>query len=240
MAIQTRTIEYPHHNVTLEGFLAVDTATSQARPAVLVAHAWGGRDAFAEQKARDLARLGYAGFALDMYGEGIQGSSKEENSALMAPLLEDRPLLQARLQAAVDTVSALDEVDAGRIAAIGYCFGGLCVLDLARTGADIRAVASFHGLFSAPANTAGRKISARVLVLHGYDDPMAEPEAMLGLANELTEAGADWQVHAYGGAMHAFTNPDAADPDFGTVYSELADRRSWRSMQDFLADSFAS
>lgn len=238
MAVETRTVEYKHRDTLLEGVMAVDSASSTPRPVVLVSHAWGGRDEFAIQKARDLARLGYVGFALDLYGQGKLGSSKEENSALMAPLLEDRLLLQARMESAIDAAASQPESDAKKIAAIGYCFGGLCVLDLARSGAKVVGVVSFHGLFTPPGNTAGRKIKSRVLVLHGYDDPMAQPDAMVALASELTEAEADWQIHAYGGAMHAFTNPGAADPDFGTVYSETADKRSWRAMVDFLAECF--
>ncbi|MEM7256210.1 MAG: dienelactone hydrolase family protein [Pseudomonadota bacterium] len=239
MAVVTREVEYTHRDNQFEGVVAVDNASETKRPVVLVSHAWGGRDDFAVQKAKDLAKLGYLGFALDLYGKGVRGTSKEENRALMSPLLEDRTLLQARMQSAVDTACAQPEADATKVAAIGYCFGGLCVLDLARAGADVSAVVSFHGLFSAPGNTVGRKIKSRVLVLHGYDDPMAEPDSMVALAAELTEAQADWQVHAYGNTLHAFTNPEANDPDFGTVYSAQADKRSWRSMTDFLADSFA-
>ena len=238
MAVETRTVEYKHRDTLLEGVVAVDSASSQPRPVVLVSHAWGGRDEFAIQKARDLARLGYVGFALDLYGQGKLGTSKEENSALMAPLLEDRLLLQARMESAIQAAASQPESDAKKVAAIGYCFGGLCVLDLARTGAGVVGVVSFHGLFTPPGNTAGRKIKSRVLVVDGYDDPMAQPDAMVALASELTEAEADWQIHAYGGATHAFTNPAAADPDFGTVYSESADKRSWRAMTDFLNECF--
>ena len=239
MAVETRTVEYKHRDTILEGVVAVDNASNQPRPVVLVSHAWGGRDEFAVQKARDLARLGYVGFALDLYGKGKLGNNKEENSALMTPLLDDRLLLQARMESAVEAACSQPEADQKKIAAIGYCFGGLCVLDLARTGASVAGVVSFHGLFHAPGNTVGRKIKSRVLVLHGYDDPMAQPDAMVALASELTEAEADWQIHAYGGAMHAFTNPNAADPDFGTVYHELADKRSWRSMVDFISECFS-
>ena len=238
MAVVTREVEYQHRDVVFEGTLAVDNATAIKRPVVLVSHAWGGRDDFAIQKARELAKLGYVGFALDLYGKGVLGRDKDENRALMAPLLEDRLLLQARMDTAVEVASAQPEADASKVGAIGYCFGGLCVLDLARTGSKVAAVVSFHGLFTPPNNTAGRKINSRVLVLHGYDDPMAAPDTMLALATELTEAQADWQIHAYGSTVHAFTNPAATDPDFGTVYSADADKRSWRSMTDFLKDSF--
>ncbi len=238
MAVVTREVEYTHRDVVFEGIVAVDSGTQKQRPVVLVAHAWGGRDDFAVQKARQLAKMGYVGFALDLYGKGVSGTSKEENSALMAPLLEDRLLLQARMEKALEVAAQQPESDAKKLAAIGYCFGGLCVLDLARTGSNVNAVVSFHGLFTPPNNTHGRKIKSRVLVLHGYDDPMATPESMVALAAELGEAEADWQIHAYGQTMHAFSNPAAADPESGTVYSAEADQRSWRSMSDFLKDSF--
>lgn len=239
MAVVTRDVEYTHRDQVFEGVVAVDNASETQRPVVLVSHAWGGRDDFAVQKAKDLAKMGYVGFALDLYGKGVLGKSKEENRALMTPLLEDRTLLQARMQTAVDTASAQPEADKTKVAAIGYCFGGLCVLDLARTGAAVNGVVSYHGLFSSPGNTVGRKISAKILVLHGYDDPMATPDAMVELASELTGAQADWQIHAYGSTLHAFSNPAADDPEFGTVYSADADKRSWRSMTEFLADIFA-
>lgn len=236
MNIQTRAIEYSHNGVLLEGLLAFDADVKTPRPAVMVSHAWVGRDAFAVNKAVALAELGYVGFALDMYGKGVIGSGPEENAKLMAPFMEDRVLLQGRQLAALEAVRRQPEVDAGRVAAMGFCFGGLCVLDLARTGADVRGVASFHGLLSAPGNTEGNTIQAKVLVMHGYDDPMATPGQMLALADELTRAGADWQIHAYGHTVHAFTNPQANDPGFGTVYKEIADRRSWQSLLNFLAE----
>lgn len=222
----------------LEGFVAWDETSHDDRPGVLVSHAWGGRTEFEENKAIALAELGYVGFALDLYGKGIRGSSKEENQALMQPLLDDRALLQERMQLAVDVVQKQKFVDRKRVAAMGYCFGGLCVLDLARSGADICGVASFHGLFAKPGNTDANNIAARVLVMHGWDDPMATPDQVLQLADELSTQGADWQIHAYGNTMHAFTNPTANDPDFGTVYSESAERRSWQNLQLFLAEIF--
>lgn len=236
MGIQTRTIDYSHNGVLLEGVLAWDDATAGPRPAVIVSHAWAGRDAFAVNKARALAELGYAGFALDMYGKGIVGAGPAENAKLMGPFMDDRELLQGRQLAALDAVRQQPEVDAGRVAAMGFCFGGLCVLDLARSGADLRGVVSFHGLLTPPGNTEGKRIQAKVLVLHGYDDPMAPPEQVLELASELTLGGADWQIHAYGNTVHAFTNPQANDPGFGTVYKQDADRRSWQALRNFLAE----
>jgi len=234
--LREETVEYRLDGRIYEGFLAWDDAHAGPHPGVLVAHAWGGRSAFEDDKARWLAERGYAAFSLDLYGQGVRGTTKEENAALMTPLLEDRPQLQARLGAALATLQDQDAVDRARCAAIGFCFGGLCALDLARCGAQVLGVVSVHGLFMPAANTAGQKIAAKVLCLHGYDDPMATPEALLGLAREMSEAGADWQVHAYGGTVHAFTNPEAQDPDFGTVYSPTASRRAHSAMESFLAE----
>jgi len=238
MTIQTRTIDYQDGDVDLQGYLAWDDAVEAKRPGVMIAHAWAGRSDLENGKAEALAKLGYVGFALDNFGRGILGTNTEENSALIQPFLDDRAMLQGRLQIALEVLKGLDEVDASRVAAIGFCFGGLCVLDLARTGTDIRGVVSFHGLFGSPGNTAGNKIKAKVLALHGWDDPMAPPDQVVSLAEELSSMGADWQVHGYGNTMHAFTNPQANDPDFGTVYSPDADRRSWNAMQDFLSEIF--
>ncbi len=238
MTIKTSAVDYSRDGTTFEGYLAYDDASAQPRPVVLIAHAWAGAGDFEQARARDLAELGYAGFSLDLYGKGARGSNNEENAALMQPLLDDRALLQKRMKLAVEVAAAQDGVDASRVAAIGYCFGGLCVLDLARVGADLRGVVSFHGLFFPPDNTAGNRITARVLALHGWNDPMAPPEMVVALAAELTEAGADWQIHGYGQTLHAFTNPAANDPDFGTVYHPTADRRSWQSMVNFLEEVF--
>ncbi len=240
MSIVTTTVNYLDGDTLLEGFIAYDDAIAGRRPAVLVNHAWGGRDRFVEEKAKKLAELGYVGFALDMYGKGVLGSGPEENAKLMQPFIDDREMLQNRIRAAVANVRLLPWVEDRQIAAIGFCFGGLCVLDLARTGIDIKGVVSFHGLLGAPGNTAGNKIKAKVLVLHGHDDPLAPIEQVVALQKELTEAGADWQLHSYGNTMHAFTNPLANDPDFGTVYQADADRRSWISMKSFLAEIFSA
>jgi len=239
MSIQTRLVEYHDEESVLEGMLVWDDAVSGPRPGVLVSHAWSGRSDYEEGKARRLAELGYVAFALDLYGKGVRGSSVEENSALMQPFLDDRAMLQRRLLLAVDTLRQQDEVDAAKVAAVGFCFGGLCVLDIARFGAALAGVVSFHGLLGAPGNATDRPINAKILVLHGWDDPMAPPEAVLELTRELSERQADWQLHAYGNTMHAFTNPDANDRALGTVYNAVAERRSWKAMQDFLAELFA-
>lgn len=238
MSVVGNTVGYLDEGELLEGFFAYDDAIEGPRPVVLIHHAWVGRDEFVADKARKLAELGYLAFATDMYGKGILGSSPEENARLMQPFMENRAKLQQRLHAALKAVKLMPWADNNRIAAIGFCFGGLCALDLARTGADIRGVVSFHGLLGAPDNIPDPKIKAKVLVLHGHDDPMGSPEQVLELQTELTKAGADWQVHVYGHTMHAFTNPVANNPNFGTVYQPVADRRSWQAMQNFLTEIF--
>ncbi len=238
MALRERAIEYSIGDASHEGLLVWDDSATARSPGVLVSHAWAGRSQFEDDKARWLAQRGYAGFALDLYGKGIRGSSTEENAALMAPFMEDRGRLLRHVSAALETMRSQDEVDASRCAGIGFCFGGLCMLDLARSGADVSGVVSVHGLLTPPANAGTTPISASVLCLHGYDDPMAPPDSMIDLANEFTAAGADWQLHAYGGTMHAFTNPAANDPDFGTVYSARADARAHAAIEQFLAECF--
>lgn len=234
----TRAVEYHLDDDTFDGLLAFDADAATPRPGILVAHAWGGRSDFENGKASRLAELGYVALAIDVYGKGRRGGSIEENAALMQPLLDNRPVLQQRVLASLDALKAQDEVDATATAAIGFCFGGLCVLDLARIGAELAGVVSFHGLLAPPGNTDGNTVKSRVLVLHGWDDPMATPEALDAVATELTGMGADWQVHAYGNTVHAFTNPAAQAPERGTVYDETADRRSWVAMQNFLAELF--
>ena len=238
MTIVTRPIEYEHDGVVLESVFAFDDATQGERPAVLVSHAWAGRSDFEVEKAKKMAEWGYAGFALDLYGKGVLGSSAEENQALMMPFIADRKLLLSRLMASVDIATAQPEADAANVAAIGFCFGGLCVLDIARSGAELNGVVSLHGLLGGPGETA-EKIKTKTLVLHGWDDPMAPPADVETFAKEFTEAGADWQFHAFGGTMHAFTNPEANDPTMGTVYSQSADDRARRLVKDFLGEVFA-
>jgi dienelactone hydrolase len=239
VAIFENKVAYTDDDTVLEAFFAFDDSITERRPAVLIGHTWVGRNEFVAEKARALAKLGYVGFALDMYGKGVIGSSSEENANLMQPFMDDRSLLQKRMKVAFATVKKLPWVDDSKVAAIGYCFGGLCVLDLARTGVDIKGVVSFHGLLDAPDNTQGNKIKAKILALHGRDDPMGLPDQVLAFQEEMTQAGADWQFVSYGHTVHAFSNPAANDPGFGTVYQADADMRSWQAMMNFLAEIFA-
>ena len=239
MAIKTRAIDYSHDGTALEGMLAYDDSVAGKRPAVIISHAWAGRTENEIAYAKKAAALGYAGFALDLYGKGVTGETTEQCQKLMTPLAQNRPMLQARLLHIVDIVKALPEVDRTKVAAMGFCFGGLCALDIARAGGDVRGVASFHGLFTPPGNTANKKIKAKVVAYHGWDDPMGKPDAVVAFAKEMTDARVDWQIHAYGGTMHAFTNPNANDPSFGTVYNKVAADRSWASITAFLKECFA-
>ena len=173
-----------------------------------------------------------------MYGQGVLGSSPEENAALMQPFIEDRQLLQKRINAALYAVKLLPWVDDKNIAAIGFCFGGLCVLDLARMGADIKAVLSFHGLLYGPPHKVSNPVIAQVLALHGYDDPMATEQQVKDFCQEMSDLNVDWQLHHYGNTVHAFTNPNANNPALGTVYNEVAAHRAWQTMRNFLSDAF--
>lgn len=238
MTMQSREVEYFDGDDRLVGWMAWDDDLTAPLPGVLVSHMWGGREGFVCDKAKALAEMGYVGFALDLYGDARVGSGPEENARLMQPFLDDRVLLQRRMRLALDTLRRQESVEPARTAAIGFCFGGLCVLDLARTGADLKGVVSFHGLLKPPGNIRGHRIPAKVLVLHGHDDPMVPVEDVVALETELTEAGADWQVHVYGHTLHAFTNPNANDPGFGTVYNPVANHRSWTAMRHFLEEIF--
>jgi dienelactone hydrolase len=189
--------------------------------------------------AARLAALGYVGFALDMYGKGVFGADGDValNSSLMNPLASDRYALRVRMQAALQAGCCLPQVDASKVAAIGYCFGGMCVLELARSGADVRGVVSIHGLL-AQGEAGNEAVKAKVLCLHGHDDPMVPPEQVLKFEEEMTAAGADWQLHAYGNTLHGFTNPAATNAGSGTLYNEAAQKRAYLSMQNFLAEVF--
>ncbi|MSR19310.1 MAG: carboxymethylenebutenolidase [Phycisphaerales bacterium] len=237
MKMQSATVSYSHAREEFDGFVARPQSSQDCAPIVIVFHAWAGQDDFAREKAQYLARLGYVGFAADLYGRGRRGTTTEECSALMSPLMQDRALLAQRIEATVSAAKQIDGADATRIAAIGYCFGGLCCFDLARAVVGgVLGVAGFHGLLTPSGLPQPRPIATRVLALHGYDDPMGKPESVLAFAAEMSSAGADWEIVAYGGTQHAFTNPAANDPAFGTVYQARADQRSQARTRDFLRE----
>ncbi len=235
----TKTLDYFHNDTALEAFVAFEP-TDEAKPLVMIAHDWSGRRQFACDAALRVAKMGYVGFALDMYGKGVLGEdgNVELNSSLMNPLATDRQLLRDRMLAALAFATSLPEVDSAKTAAIGYCFGGMCVLELARSGADVRGVVSIHGILSA-GKIANGLIKSKVLCLHGQDDPMVPPEQVLQFTEEMTKANVDWQLHAYGNTLHAFTNPAANNPAAGTQYKPVAERRAYLAMQNFLTEIFA-
>lgn len=233
--MQKQNFEYKDGTTSCEGYVVSDGAGK--KPCVLISHAWAGIQDHERHAAERLADLGYVGFAIDVYGKGIKGDPMGDNSALMGPYLQDRAKLKQRLLAAVAAAKAHPAVDPNRIAMIGYCFGGLCALDTARSGtSDVKGVVSLHGLFTPPGLGAQGPIKAKVLVLHGWDDPMATPDSVLGLAKEMTAAKADWQVHAYGNTLHAFTTEGANAPERGVQFSKTANRRSWVATVDFLKE----
>ena len=200
---------------------------------------WTGCNDFTCQKAQQMVEMGYIGFAIDMYGEGKLGKNNEEKSALIQPMIDDRQLLIKRITAAYQQLQKQPEVIVNKIAAMGFCFGGLCVIDLARSGADVLGVVSFHGLlFPLPDTIKQNTIQAKLLILHGYEDPMVPPDSVIAFTNEMTQTQVDWQLHMYGKTMHAFTNPLANDKNFGTVYSQVAERRALQSMVNFLDELF--
>jgi dienelactone hydrolase len=236
--LKIENISYSHNDKSLHGYMAFKE-TNKKIPAVLIAHAWGGRDDFACKKAEYLAELGYLGFALDMYGDAKTGKSTEENTKLMTPLMEDRKLLLGRIHAALEKVKSLPMVDTSKIGAIGFCFGGLCVLDLARSGANINGVVSFHGLLNKPEKIERKTINAKLLVMHGYEDPMGKPSQALDFMEEMTSLKADWQMQFYGNTQHAFTNPSANDQDLGLIFNKMAEKRSLQSMKNFFKEIFS-
>ena len=231
-------IDYNDGSAELEAFVAYEE-TDSLKPLVLVVHDWSGRRDFACKAAERVAGMGYVGMAVDMYGKGVFGSDGdvELNSSLMDPFASDRAMLRDRIRAALEAGRNLSQVDASKVAAMGYCFGGMCVLELARSGADVAGVISIHGIFS-PGDIPNKEIKAKILCLHGHEDPMVPPDQVLAFETEMTKAGADWQVHAYGNTMHAFTNPAANNPDFGTMYDEVAERRTYQALANFLDEIF--
>lgn len=221
------------------GLLAWDDATVGPRPGVMIAHTIRGRTEFEERKARQLADQGYAALAIDLYGKDTRGSELAGLRKRMTAYLDNRESLGRQLAAWHEALQRANEVDGDRTAAIGYCFGGLCALDAVRTGIGLRGAASFHGLLAPHPHAVPGTRDTRVLLMHGWDDPLATPDDVLTLTRELTRLDFDWQLHAYGHTLHAFTNPAADDPAVGTVYNAAADRRSAVALRQFLSEIFA-
>jgi dienelactone hydrolase len=238
-AIHTETVEYKQGDTTLEGFVAYDDAVQGKRPGVLVVHQWMGLTDYEKHRAEMLAQLGYVAFCADIYGKGVRPQNTAEAGAQAGKYKNDRQLLRARVNAGLDTLRQQPLVDSKRIAGIGYCFGGTTVLELARSGADVAGVVSFHGGLDAPDPADGKNIKCRVLVCHGADDPFSSPQDIAAFENEMRKGGVDWQLIKYGGAVHSFTQPMAGnDNSKGAAYNEKADKRSWETMKQFFAEIF--
>jgi len=239
-AIETKAVEYRQGDTRLVGYLATPKDAKGPLPGVLVVHEWKGLDDYAKRRADQLAELGYVAFAADIYGDGKIAADAKEARALSSLYKNDRGLLRSRTVAGLATLKAQPGVAGDKIAAIGYCFGGTAVLELARSGADLAGVVSFHGSLDTPASQDAKNIRAKVLVLHGADDPNVPPEQVAAFEQEMRAAGVDWQLIAYGGAVHGFTNPaHGSDNSRGVAYNAAADARSWAAMRQFFAELFA-
>jgi dienelactone hydrolase len=237
--IRTETVEYQEGNTPLEGFVAYDDSTSGKRPGVLVVHQWKGLGDYEKKRAEMLAKMGYVAFAVDIYGKGIRPNDTQSAGAEAGKYKSDRALLRKRVRAGLDELLKNKSVDAKRVAAIGYCFGGTTVIELARSGADIAGVVSFHGALDSPAPADGKDIKCKVLALHGADDPFVPAKDVAAFEDEMRAANVDWQLVKYGGAVHGFTHWTAGnDNKSGMAYNERADRRSWEDMKQFFAEIF--
>jgi dienelactone hydrolase len=235
--IVSQPVEYTNEGTALEGYLAYDDAVAEKRPGVLVVHEWWGLNDYVKMRIHKLAELGYVAFALDMYGKGIFTSDPKQASEL-AGHLRGTPLLRQRARAGLEILKQNERVDPTKIAAIGYCFGGTTVLELAYSGADIAGVVSFHGGLTLP--KPGDTIKAKILVLHGADDGFASTQTINDFQDAMRKSGADWQMIFYGGAVHSFTNPAADQFGIkGVAYNKKADERSWKHMQMFLQEIFS-
>jgi dienelactone hydrolase len=237
--VQTRKVEYRQGETVLEGFLAYDNSIAGKRPGILIVHQWKGLGAYEQKRAEMLAQLGYTALAVDIYGKGIRADNPQDAAALAGKYKEDRALLRARVSAGLEALKQQTQTDPQRLAAIGYCFGGTTVLELARSGGDIAGVVSFHGALNTPHPEDAKKIRGKVLALHGADDPFVKPDEVAAFEEEMRKANVDWQLVAYGGAVHSFTDWNAGnDNSKGAAYNEKADRRSWDAMKSFFAELF--
>ncbi|TWJ18716.1 dienelactone hydrolase family protein [Geobacter argillaceus] len=237
--VVTKVVEYHQGNAVLEGYLAYDDSKAGKRPGVLVVHEWTGLGTYVQKRVQQLAGIGYVAFGADIYGKGIRPDNPKDAAAIAGTYKADRQLMRDRVLAGLAELRRQPQVDTGRLAAIGYCFGGTTVLELARSGADVRGVVSFHGGLDTTMPAPAMQVRAKVLVLHGADDPFESPAQVATFQDEMRKAGADWQMVCYGGAVHSFTNPEAGnDPKKGVAYNERADRRSWEAMKLFFAELF--
>ncbi len=239
--VTMKAVEYRDGDVVLEGFVAFDPARADAEsPGVLVVHQWLGLTDYEKSRCRQLAELGYVAFALDIYGKGDRPANVQEAGRQAGIYKSDRELYRRRLNLGLEQLRNQKGVAQQHIAAIGYCFGGTGALELARSGADISGVVSFHGGLDSPAPEDGKNIKAKILVCHGADDPFVPENDIDAFKAELNAANVDWQMNVYSGAVHSFTQPMAGnDNSRGAAYNEQADKRSWEAMLAFFDEVLA-
>lgn len=239
-AVETKTVEYRQGDSRLVGYLAYPKDVKAPLPGILVVHEWMGLNDYAKRRAEQLAELGYVALAADIYGDGKIAANRDEAGKLAGSYKKDRPLLRARAAAGLAALKAQTGVAADKVAAIGYCFGGTAVLELARSGADVAGVVSFHGGLDSPVPQDAKNIRAKVLALHGADDPNVPPDQVAAFEQEMRGGGVDWQLIAYGNAVHGFTNSaNGGDNSKGVAYNAAADARSWSAMRQFFDELFA-
>ncbi len=235
--IKSHDHHYLHETTTCEGFWAFDEGKSGKRPGILVAHEWSGLGDYVKKRCEMLAEMGYVAFAADIFGKGIRAKSYPECEQISKPYYEDRQLTRGRAQAALDCLKNHPLVDASKIVSIGYCFGGIVALELARSGADVKGTVAFHGQLSTPNPADAKNIKGKVLILHGAIDPVVPPAEIAAFEKEMEDAKVDWQLVAYGGAVHTFTNWNLPTTGMPAAYNEKADKRSWLAMKNFFAET---
>ena len=237
-AIQTQVVEYKQGDTTLEGVIVFDDAVKTKRPGVLIVHQWMGLSGYEKKRAEMLAQLGYVAFCADIYGKGVRPTTVPEAGAQAGKFKGDRALLRSRVNAGLDAFKKSELVDTKRVAAVGYCFGGTTVIELARSGAELSGVVSFHGGLDSPTPADGKNIKTKLLACHGADDPFVPAKDLAAFQGEMKNSGADWQLIQYGGAVHSFTDWGATGAMKGAQYNERADKRSWEDMKQFLGELF--
>ncbi len=238
--VVTEMKEYRQGDTVCQGWVAYDDAVKGPRAAVLLVHDWLGVSDHQKEQIQKLAALGYVALAADVYGKGVRPANAQEAAAEAGKYYKDAALLRARVRAGLDALARLPQADSTRMAVIGYCFGGRGALELARSGAPLRAVVTFHGSLATDSPADAKNIRAKVLVLHGADDPFVKQEEVKAFMDEMRAGGVDWQLVQYSGAVHAFTDPRAGnDNSKGAAYNAEADRRSWRAMRDFFEETLS-
>ena len=237
--MRAESLEYRDGDVTLKGFVALDDQSNHKRPGILVMPEAFGLGKQAKDRALRLASLGYAALAGDPYGNGLEVSDLQEAIKHAGAIREDNTKFRQRIRAGLDALMALPQVDTDRLVVMGYCMGGSCSLEMARDGAPLKGVVSFHGALETQSPAEPDKVQAKVLVCHGADDPFVPVEHVTAFEAEMTKAGVDWQVISYGGTVHSFTNPEADGSIEGICYNKQADERSWQAMQAFFDEIFA-